>query len=202
MYLFKIKDDEEIHAAKKIIPNKEFSELVQAKQLIDEAEEKAKEIIKTAQKKARKIRQDAKEIGYEEGLEPFNSHILYFEDQIKKMRIELQKTILPLVLKTTKRIVGEGLKKHPEIVLDVVTESIKEVTSSHEVKLFVNEEDLEFIDENKEDLKKLFEHLDLFIVEKRSDVEKGSCIIQTEKGILNANLTNQYAALKKALKIE
>jgi len=201
MYLFKIKDDEKIHAGKKIIPRDEFMEVVQAKQLIDEAEEKAEEIIKKARSKAKEIRAESKQEGFNEGLEPFNAHILHMEDQIKQMRNELQKTILPLVLKTTKRIVGNALNAHPEIVLDVITESIKEVTSNHEVKLIVNDADFDYVEENKESLKKLFEHLDVFIVEKRGDVERGSCIIQTEKGILNANLSNQYNALQKALKI-
>mgnify|MGYP001357634949 CR=1 FL=1 len=141
----------------------------------------------------------AKEEGINEGLEPYNKHIIYFDDRIKNLRHELQKTILPLVYKTTKRIVGEGLKAHPELVLDIVTQSIKKVTTSHQVKLFVNKVDLEFLEEKKEDLTKLFDHLDIFLIEERSDVEPGSCIIQTEKGIVNANLENQYRALKNVL---
>jgi type III secretion protein L len=202
MYLFKIKDAEKIHAGKKIIPRDEFSQLVEAKDLILEAKEKAEEIIAQAHKDAEKIHEEAKESGYNEGLEPFNTHILFFQDQIKRLRMELQKTLLPLVQKTTKRIIGSGLKKHPELVIDVITQAIKDVTSNHEIKLFVNEADLELVEGEKENLKNLFENLELFIIEKRADVEKGSCIIQTEKGILNANLSNQYTALKKALKID
>jgi type III secretion protein L len=87
-------------------------------------------------------------------------------------------------------------------VVDVITQVIKEVTSSHEVKLYVNRADLDVLEENKENFKQLFERLDLFSIEERADVERGSCIIQTEKGILNANLENQFKALKKALKID
>jgi type III secretion protein L len=79
---------------------------------------------------------------------------------------------------------------------------IKEVSSNHEIKLYVNRADLEVLEENKEQFKQLFERLDLFSIEERGDVERGSCIIQTEKGILNANLENQFKALKKALKID
>lgn len=202
MYLFKIRDGESIHAGRKVIPKNEFAQAIEAKELIEEAKKRAEEIIEKAHKDAEKIHEEAKAEGFKDGLEPFNKHILYFEDQVKRLRVELQKTLLPLVLKMTKRIVGEGLQKHSEMVMDVISQAIKEVTSSHEIKLFVNEADFDIVEENKEDLKKLFEHLDLFIVEKRNDVEKGSCIIQTEKGILNANLTNQYRALKKALKID
>lgn len=199
MYLFKIRDDLKIHAGKNKLPKEEFLAVIESKQMIEEAKAEAQAIIKRAEIEAENIKKIAKEEGFKEGLEPYNEHILYFDDRIKNLRHELQKTLLPLVHKTTKRIVGDGLKAHPEIVVDIVTQAIKNVTSSHEVKLFVNKNDLELLESKKDAFKNLFEHLDMFIIEERSDVEPGSCIIQTEKGILNANLENQYRALKKAL---
>ena len=202
MYLFKIKDNFTVHGNSKIIPKNEFAAVLDAKTLIEEAEKEAKAIVERAHEEAKRIHKEAKDQGFNEGLEPYNAHILYFEGSVKDLRHELQKTLLPLVFKTTKRIVGEALTKHPEIVVDVITQVIKEVTSSHEVKLYVNRADLEVLEANKENFKQLFERLDLFSIEERSDVERGSCIIQTEKGILNANLENQFKALKKALKID
>jgi type III secretion protein L len=202
MYLFKIKDNFTVHGTSKIIPKNEFAAILDAKTVLEEAEKEAKAIIERAHEEAKKIHQEAKDQGFNEGLEPYNAHIVYFEDRVKHLRHELQKTLLPLVYKTTKRIVGEALTKHPEIVVDVVTQVIKEVSSNHEIKLYVNRADLEVLEENKEQFKQLFERLDLFSIEERGDVERGSCIIQTEKGILNANLENQFKALKKALKID
>ncbi len=202
MYLFKIKENFTVHGNSKIIPKNEFATVLDAKTLIEEAEKEAKAIVERAHEEAKRIHKEAKDQGFNEGLEPYNAHILYFEGRVKDLRHELQKTLLPLVFKTTKRIVGEALTKHPEIVVDVITQVIKEVTSSHEVKLYVNRADLEVLEANKENFKQLFERLDLFSIEERSDVERGSCIIQTEKGILNANLENQFKALKKALKID
>ncbi len=200
MYLFTIKEQIKIHAGQNKIPREEFAAVIEAKTMIEEAQAEAKAIIERAHEEAQKIHEEARQKGYNDGLEPYNTHILYFDDRIKVLRHELQKTILPLVLKTTRQIVGEGLKEHPDIVVDVVTKAIKSVTTSHEVKLFVNKADLLLLEEKKEDFKKLFDHVDMFLIEARNDVEKGSCIIQTEKGILNANLENQYIALENALK--
>lgn len=199
MYLFKINEKLKIHAGQKKIPKEEFLAIIDAKEMIKAAEEEASNIIKQAKKEAEDIHQRAKEEGYKEGLEPFNKHILYFDDRIKNLRHELQKSLLNLVHTTTKRIIGEGLKAHPEIVIDVVTQAIKSVTTSSSIKLLVNKLDIGILEEKKEDLKKLFEHLDSFLIEEREDVERGACIIQTERGILNANLENQFHALKNAL---
>jgi len=200
MYLFTIKENSKIHASKNIIPKDEFACVIEAKEMIEKAQQEAQSIIERAHQQAKLIGEEACKKGFEEGLEPYNTHILYFDDRIKVLRHELQKTILPLVLKTTRQIVGEGLDQHPEIVVDIVTKAIKSVTTSNEVKLFVNKADFQILEDNKENFKRLFEHIEMFIVEIRNDVERGSCIIQTEKGILNANLENQYKALENALK--
>lgn len=199
MYLFTINEKLKIHTDQKILKKKDFSTILTAKEMIDAAEEEAKKIIERAHIEGKSIHKQAEQDGYEKGLEYFNQHIVYFDDKIKLLRHEIQKTLLPLVQKTTKRIVGDALSAHPEIVVDIVTEAIKHVTTSQEIKLFVHKDDLKTLENNKEEFKRLFEHLEVFLIEGRSDVEKGSCIIQTEKGILNANLSNQYKALEMAL---
>lgn len=199
MYLFTLTEKEKVHAGEKVLPAKVLSSILESKEMLERAREEAKKIIEKAHEQAKEIHKTAKEEGYNEGLEIYNEHILYFDDRIKKLRMELQNTILPIVNRTTKQIVGEGLDQHPELVVDIIAKVIKQVTTNHEVKLFVHKDDLELLEDHKEEFKKLFEKLDMFLIEERNDVEKGSCIIQTEKGILNANLSNQYAALKKAL---
>jgi type III secretion protein L len=199
MYLFKINENLKVHSGQKRIAKEEFCAVIDAQELIKNAKIEAKDIIEQAKIEAEKIHLKAKEDGFKEGLEPYNMHILYFDDRIKTLKHELQKSLLGLVLSTTKKIVGEGLKAHPELVIDIISQAIKNVTSSSKIKLFVNKQDLNLLEEKKEDLKRLFEHLDSFSIEERSDVEIGSCIIQTEKGILNANLENQFHALQNAL---
>ncbi|MCH9811224.1 hypothetical protein K0U07_00500 [bacterium] len=199
MYLFTLNENAKIHTGKKILKKDTFSKVMEAKELMEEAKKEAEKIIEKAHQDGKEIHKKAEQDGFNKGLERFNEHIVYFDDKIKLIRHEAQKSLLPLLQKTTQRIVGEALKDHPAIVVDIVTEAIKNVTTANEVKVFVHKDDLATLEKNKETFKKLFEHLDIFLIEEREDVEKGSCIIQTEKGILNANLSSQYAALEKAL---
>lgn len=200
MYCFKLVKKEMIHTGKgKIIRKDEFVELLNAKELLERSEEESKKIIAEAHEEAKTIKDKAHEEGYQEGLNRFNEQLLLFEDKLKVMKHELQKAVLPLVLKSTKKIIGEELKQNPESILSIVMQSIKSVLQTKVVKLYVNASDLEYLETQKETLKKNFEHLESFQIEKRSDIEKGSCIIETEKGILNATLENQYSALERAL---
>lgn len=200
MYTFTLVDKKDVHTGKKkIIPGKDFSKLVDAIEIIEKAKEEAKKIVDETLVNCEEIKAEAKQAGFEEGLAKFNEHILYIEDQIKALRHEMQKVLLPLVLRATKRIIGEELELNPSSVVHVVMQAIKSVSQCRHVKLFVNKADLESIEGEKPKIKALFEHLDSFLIEASPDVTKGGLIIETEKGILNATLETQYRALERAM---
>ena len=200
MYCFKLIKKEALHTGDgKIIPKKDFEELLTAKALLEKVELDAKEITDAAHNESEVIKKAAEEAGFAEGLKRFNEQLLLFEDKLKVLKHELQKAVLPLVLKATKKIIGEELKQHPETIVSIVMQAIKSVIHAKLVKLYVNRADLEYLEKEKESLKNAFEHLESFQIEERKDIEPGSCIIETERGILNATLENQYRALERAL---
>ncbi len=200
MYCFKLIKEGCIHTGKeKIIKKDDFEQLLSAKELLLKSQDECKQVLDEAHKESASIKEKAKEEGFQEGLNRFNEQMLLFEDKLKVMKHELQKAVLPLVLKSAKKIIGEELKQNPESILSIVMQSIKSVIQSKIVKLYVNASDLEYLESEKETLKKDFERLESFQIEKRDDIEKGSCIIETERGILNATLENQYRALERAL---
>lgn len=200
MYCFKLIKEGRIHTGKeKIIRKDEFEELISARDILLKSESEAKQVIDEAHEESVKIKQKAQEDGFQEGLMRLNEQMLLFEDKLKVLKHELQKAVLPLVLKATKKIIGEELKQNPESILSIVMQSIKSVIQAKTVKLYVNASDLEYLESEKETLKKDFERLESLQIEKRDDIEKGSCIIETERGILNATLENQYRALERAL---
>jgi type III secretion protein L len=200
MYCFKLIKEGKVHTGKeKIIRKDEFEELISAKELLSKVENEVKEVLAEAHSKSITIKEKAHEEGFQEGLNRFNEQMLLFEDKLKVLKHELQKAVLPLVLKATKKIIGEELKQNPESILSIISQSIKSVIQAKTVKVYVNASDLEYLESEKESLKESFERLESFQLEKRDDIEKGSCIIETERGILNATLENQYRALERAL---
>ena len=69
---------------------------------------------------------------------------------------------------------------------------------NHEIKIIVSKQDKEALESGKEKLKSLFDHLRILTIEEREDLTPGSCIIETESGIINASLDNQWRALEAA----
>ncbi len=187
-----------IAPGEKIIPAKEFSTLSTASALLKTAKKEIEECKDEAAIEAEKAKEEAYKKGFQEGLVSLNKHILSLDEQLKSVRTEIQQKILPLALSAAKKLIGEELKLHPDRVVDIVIQSLKPVTQHRKIIIYVNRHDLERLEKSKSKIKKIFEHLDNLSIQERDDIEPGGCIIQTEAGIINAQLENQWLALESA----
>ncbi|MDJ0651906.1 MAG: HrpE/YscL family type III secretion apparatus protein [Simkaniaceae bacterium] len=182
----------------KVIPSHAFSELLSSIEVLNKAKADVKSYLSTNKKECRKLLEQAKETGFNEGLSAFNKQILHYEQRIKQMEHELQKMILPLTLKAAKKVVGRELQSSPETIVDIVRQTLKPVTQNHHIRIFVAKEDKKILEQKKKELKMLLEQVQTFIIEEKEDITPGGCIIETEAGIINASLENQWRALESA----
>ena len=180
------------------IPAKEFSELLNAREVLNKAKEDVTVYLEENKKECKKYLEEAKEAGFNEGLTQFNKQILHFQQKMKQIEHDLQNLVLPLALKAAKKIVGTELQSHPETIVEIVRQNLKAVTQAHHIKIYVNRKDYEFLEKKKKEIKKILDHVQTFTVEEREDVSSGGCIIETEAGIINASLENQWRALEAA----
>lgn len=187
-------------STKKVLKAEEFSKLLDIEALLQEAKEDIAQLKENTKAECENLKQAAEERGFEEGLVRFNKQLIYLDQKVKEMQHEMQKMVLPLALKAAKKIVGEQLSLSPETIVDIVLQALKPVRQSHEVKIYVCKEDLHWLESSKNELKALFDHLRILTLEEREGLTQGSCIIETESGIINATLDNQWRALAAAFK--
>jgi type III secretion protein L len=183
---------------KKRIPAEEFSILQQAAEILEKVEGETAELKKKAKQAAKEEKKVGYEEGFQEGLESFNKHLIALDAELKELRTEIQKKMLPLTLSAARKIIGEELKIHPDRIVDIVLNSLKPVTQHKKIVIYVNKADLHALEEEKPKLKNIFEHLQSLSIQERGDIEPGGCIIETEAGIINAQLENQWRALESA----
>ena len=190
----------EVHRAEedKILPEEEYSVLLDALEVLAKAKEDVKTYLKQNKEECEKVLKKAEEAGFNKGLTEFNKQILLYEQKMKVVEHDLQKTILPLALKAAKKIVGRELETRPDTIVDIVRQTLKPVTQNHHIKIYVNKKDREILEEKKQDLRKSLDQVQTFSIEEREDVSPGGCIIETEAGIINASLENQWRALEAA----
>lgn len=182
----------------KFIPAKEFSTLLDAEELKNRVEEEIKQLKKATEKKCKELKETARTEGFQEGLEQFNQHIIALEEKKRQLYHETQRLIIPLALKAAKKVVAQELKLHADVIVEIVKQTLKPVLQNHRIKIFVNKEDRAALESNKDSIKSILEQVETLSIEDRPDIERGGCIIETESGIINATLDNQWKALEAA----
>ncbi len=182
----------------KVIPSEEFSELLKATEVLKKAKADVKTYLNNNKEECQKLLEAARTAGFNEGLSEFNKQILHYEQRIKQMEHELQKMILPLTLRAAKKIVGRELESKPETIVDIVRKTLKLVTQNHHIKISVSKSDREILEKKKKNIREMLEQVQTFIIEEKEDITPGGCIIETEAGIINASLENQWRALESA----
>lgn len=187
-----------ITPGKKRIPAKEFSLAAKANDILKTVKEEAAIFKQDTVIEAEKTKELAFQEGFQEGLLSLNKHLLALDKELTELRHDIQKKILPLSLKAARKIIGEELRLHPDRIVDIVLNALKPVTQHKKITIFVNKIDLLELEENKSKIKKIFEHLESLSIQERDDIEPGGCIIETEVGIINAQLENQWRALESA----
>ena len=147
------------------------------------------------------IKEQAQKEGYEEGFRKWVEHITSLEQEIERVRSDLEKMLIPVALKAAKKIVGREIELTDDTIVDIVSNSLKAVSQHKRITIYVNRKDLDSLESHRPKLKEIFESLEVLSLRDRSDIAQGGCIIETEGGIINAQLENQWKALESALDV-
>lgn len=185
-------------ADSKIISEEDYTVLISAEEVLKKAQEDATRYEKEVHALCEELKEASKKEGFDEGLVQFNAHVIRFEKNLQALRLELQKQILPLALKAAKKIVSKQLTIDPETIVDIVLQTLAPVTQNQSIAIYVNKTDKEILESHREDIKDLLSQVKTLSIQERADITPGGCIIETETGIINATLENQWHALKTA----
>lgn len=190
----------EVHPAdgNKVIPSETYATLIEASEIVNRAKEDAVQYKKQVEEECQQLKKKAWDEGYAEGLSQFNQHLLHFDQQLRILRNDLMKQILPLALKAAKKIVGEQLDLKPETIVEIVIQILAPVSQNRRVNICVNKVDKEILETEKPKIKSILEQVQVLTIQERSDIAPGGCIIETESGIINASIENQWRALESA----
>ena len=182
----------------KIIPAAVLSTLQDASEVLDHVQEDAKRYRLQVASEAEAIKENAYKEGYEKGYQDWAEELVHFQKQQDEYQQELKKMILPIALKAAKKIVGREIELSEDAIVDIVISNLKSVRQHKKILIYVNKSDLDALEKNKPRIKELFENLENLSIRPRDDIERGGCMIETEVGIINAQLEHRWQVLEKA----
>lgn len=197
---FSLIHGDQIHVAPKtkIISADAISSLLEAAQVLDNIKKDAEKYRLQIAKESEEIKENAAKEGYEEGFKKWAEHLVNLEKEIEQVHDELKNLIIPVALKAAKKIVGREIELSEDIIVDIVVANLKSVAQHKKITIYVNKKELDALERNKTRLRDLFESLESLSIRPREDIAPGGCVIETEIGIINAQLDHRWRVLEKA----
>ncbi len=191
----------DIHTAPetKVIPAEAFSTLLEAQDVSEQVRKDAALYRIEVAEQCEKIKEEAYKEGFEHGYAEWVKKITELELEIIRVHEDTQKMIVPVALKAAKKIVGRELETRNTAVVDIIVNSLKAVAQHKKIKIFVNKKDYESLEKNRDRIKDVFENLEALSIIPQDNVATGGCIIETESGIMNAQLENLWMILENAV---
>lgn len=190
-------DKNKISANKRIIPAEAISQLLDAEEVLDKVKSDAERYKVEVAQECEKLKESAQAAGFAEGYQKWAEQIANLEAEIIKVRQDLEKMLIPVALKAAKKIVGREIELSEDAIVDIVSNALKAVSQHKKITIYVNKKDLDPLEHSRGRLKEIFESLEVLSLRERADVARGGCIIETEIGIINAQLENQWSALER-----
>jgi type III secretion protein L len=182
----------------KIIPADDLSTLQEASEVLEHIQKDAQKYRLEVAKECEGIKENAFKEGYAEGFKEWAEQLANFEKKLEALHKEMQQAIIPIALKAAKKIVGREIELSEDTIVDIVASNLKAVTQHKKITIYVNKKELDILDKNKGRLRELFENLESLSIRSREDVAPGGCIIETEIGIINAQMEHRWRVLEKA----
>ncbi|SPN73938.1 type III secretion system protein,type III secretion apparatus protein, HrpE/YscL family,Flagellar assembly protein FliH [Chlamydia serpentis] len=190
--------NDDISPNKKVLSPEAFSAFLDAKELLETTKADSKAYLAQTEEECIHIRQEAKEQGLKEGAESWSQQIAFLQEETKNLRTKVREALVPLAIASVKKIIGKELETHPETIVSIISQALKDLTQNKNILIHVNPKDLPLVEKSRPEFKKIVEYADALILTAKSDVAPGGCIIETEAGIVNAQLDVQLDALEKA----
>lgn len=180
----------------KVIKKEAFSQLLEAKELLEKVEEDILLYKKSIEKECEQIKAEAHKKGLEEGFKEWAKKLQEFDPLLNKAKEDMEKLIVPIAIKAAKKIVGKEMELHPDIVVDMVKEALKSVSQHKYFTIYVNKQDADLFEENRSRLKENLDLVQSLNIKVKDDIKAGNALIETESGIINLDQEQLWQSLE------
>lgn len=173
-----------------------------AREILQKAQQEAEEIIRKACEEREKERKGGYQQGYEEGLAQVTEMLAKARVEYDQILKSSQHDVLNLAFKIAEKIIGKQLQMDQNLIMDIVAQALQAVRQSRQITIRVNPEDAKILKANREGFVQALGtgRVVDFVEDKK--IERGGCIIESEIGIVEAQLQTQLDRLRKVLSSE
>lgn len=132
-------------------------------------------------------------------IQVFQTIVKEWEERKETLFKENEVVIVQLAFEIAKKVVHQEISTNPDLILYVVREALKKVDKEGHLIIKLNTEDVAVLERGmKTHLPELKQFTDIQLVPEKS-IERGGCILESESGIINAELNVQLQKIEDSL---
>jgi type III secretion protein L len=171
---------------------------VEARGIIEAAERQAQTLLA----EAHRLRDDSLEAsrrqGYREGLAQWDEARSGMLRARESLDAKYEGELVRLSVKVAEKIIGEELRTRPETIVSIVRECLFGIRNAQNLTVRVNPEEREEVLRQIDSLQREVGLSNIQVIADAS-VSRGGCIVESERGIVDARLETQLRRLEDIL---
>jgi len=171
----------------------------QAETVLDQARQKAAKIVQSAAEEAEKQLEAARQHGYAAGLGEWNQCLLAAWKARDEFIERNEACLLQLAIQVARKIIGEALRLAPDQVVSIAREALRSAPRGGNVVLQVHPDDEAEVRRRASSLQKSLGGARKIEVISDAAVARGGCLIESDIGIVDAQLETQLDVMSRAL---
>ncbi len=115
---------------------------------------------------------------------------------------EIEKEVTHLALSIAKKIVCHEIKTTQDTVSCVAREALRRVDNPGKIKIKLNPEDLRFLEKTQSLFSDVLQNMDQVQFEAEDSIQSGGCLIETDRGDIDARIEKQFQAIEEAFQLQ
>lgn len=128
--------------------------------------------------------------------------LLQLQDIRREIHQEIEKEVVELALAIAKKIVCHEIGTARETVVCVAREALSRVENPTKVKIKLNPQDLQFINDTTSQLSQFSRNVDNIRFEAADSIQRGGCLIETDRGDIDARIEKQFQVIEESFRTE
>lgn len=171
----------------------------QAESILDQARKKAAQIVQSAEEDVGKLREGAREQGYAEGLAKWNQILIVAQKARDEFLEKNEPCLVQLAIQVARKIIGEELRSAPDQVVLVAREALRSARRGRNLVLQVHPDDEDAVRRQISILHASLGGPREIEVVSSAAVARGGCMIESDIGIIDAQLETQLEVMSRTL---
>jgi type III secretion protein L len=186
-------------APRKVLDSEVVTAHGEAKQIIARAEAQAAQIIARAQQERDQVLAEGHEEGRQKGYAEMTEILARARIAHGQLIKDAEPQLVKLAIKIAERVIGAELQLGDEALLAIVAKAVDQLRQSKELVLRINPTDAEILRREKRKLLEYIGRLKDIGFKEDPHVARGGCVIETENGTVDAQLSTQLELLEHTL---